>query len=191
MQGQQASQPQQPQAFQQPQTYGQAAPASWPGQPQPQTQYAASAAPGSWQPAAAPYQQPQQSTAYQQGSAYQQSTACQQPNGYQQPGWQPGPQQSAWQPGYQAAPPIVSSKDHVAAALLAIFLGSLGIHKFYLGYNQAGFIMLAVTVLGSIITFGIAAGVMGVIAIIEGIIYLVKSQSDFERTYVYAQRDWF
>ena len=51
--------------------------------------------------------------------------------------------------------------------------------------------MLAVTVLGSIITFGIAAGVMGVIAIIEGIIYLVKSQSDFERTYVYAQRDWF
>ena len=35
-------------------------------------------------------------------------------------------------------------KDHVAAGLLAIFLGVFGVHKFYLGCNQAGFIMLAV-----------------------------------------------
>lgn len=84
-----------------------------------------------------------------------------------------------------------ASKDHIAAGLLAIFLGALGIHKFYLGYNTAGFIMLAVTILGSLLTFGLAAAVMGVIAIIEGILYLVKSQSEFESTYVFNTREWF
>ncbi|WP_139651741.1 TM2 domain-containing protein [Raoultibacter phocaeensis] len=87
--------------------------------------------------------------------------------------------------------PVVSSKDHVAAGLLAIFLGSLGIHKFYLGYNTAGFIMLAVTILGGLFTFGLAAAVMGVIAFIEGILYLIKSQSEFEQIYVFNKREWF
>ena len=86
---------------------------------------------------------------------------------------------------------MVASKDHVAAGLLAIFLGSLGIHKFYLGYNTAGFIMLAVTILGGLITLGLAAAVMGVIAFIEGILYLVKSQSEFEQIYVFNKREWF
>ena len=85
----------------------------------------------------------------------------------------------------------VYSKDHVAAGLLAIFLGVFGIHKFYLGYNQAGFIMLAVTIIGGIVSFGLAALVVGVIALIEGIIYLTKSQSEFDRTYVLQKRDWF
>ena len=49
-------------------------------------------------------------------------------------------------------------KDHVGAGLLAIFVGPLGIHKFYLGYNDAGFITLAITVVGSICTLGVAAG---------------------------------
>lgn len=100
----------------------------------------------------------------------------------------PPQQQYYYQQSYA---PVVASKDHVAAGLLAIFLGSLGIHKFYLGYNTAGFIMLAVTILGGIITLGIAAAVMGVIAFIEGILYLVKSQSEFEQVYVFNKREWF
>lgn len=84
-----------------------------------------------------------------------------------------------------------SSKDHVAAGLLAIFFGWLGIHKFYLGYNDAGFTMLALTVLGSLVTFGVAAAVMEVVSIIEGVIYLSKSQTEFEREYVFARREWF
>ena len=96
------------------------------------------------------------------------------------------------QPYYQQPyPTVVASKDHVAAGLLAIFLGQLGIHKFSLGYNTAGFIMLAVTIIGSIFTFGLAAGVMWIIAIIEGILYLTKSQSEFEQTYVINKREWF
>ena len=104
----------------------------------------------------------------------------------QQPYYQQ--QQQYYQQPYA---PVVASKDHVAAGLLAIFLGSLGIHKFYLGYNSAGFIMLAVTILGGLITFGLAAAVMGIIAFIEGILYLVKSQSEFEQIYVFNKREWF
>lgn len=93
------------------------------------------------------------------------------------------------QPYYGAQ--VVQTKDHVAAGLLAIFLGSFGVHKFYLGYNSAGFVMLAVSIVGSLLTLGIAAGVMCVIGFIEGIIYLVKSQTDFEQLYVYNKREWF
>lgn len=98
------------------------------------------------------------------------------------------------QPQYYQQPygqPVVATKDHVAAGLLAIFLGWLGIHKFYLGYNTAGFIMLAVTILGSLFTFGLAGGVIWVISIIEGILYLTKSQAEFEQMYVINKREWF
>lgn len=93
-----------------------------------------------------------------------------------------------YQPTY--AQPVVT-KDHVAAGLLAIILGSLGIHKFYLGYNTSGFIMLGVTILGSLITFGLAGGVMALIGLIEGILYLTKSQSEFDQMYVFNKREWF
>ena len=82
-------------------------------------------------------------------------------------------------------------KDHVAAGLLAIFMGIFGVHKFYLGCNQAGFIMLAVSIIGGILTFGLAAAVIEVISLIEGVIYLTKSQTEFDRIYVLHQRDWF
>ena len=85
----------------------------------------------------------------------------------------------------------IRQKDHVSAGLLAIFLGMFGVHKFYLGCNNAGFIMLAVSIIGGILTLGLAAAVIWLIAIIEGIIYLTKSQTDFDRVYVLSQRDWF
>ncbi len=85
----------------------------------------------------------------------------------------------------------VATKDHVAAGLLAIFLGALGIHKFYLGYNTAGFIMLGVTILGSMVSFGLAALAMWVIGVVEGIIYLTKNQTEFDTLYTYNKREWF
>ena len=92
------------------------------------------------------------------------------------------------QPYAQAAP---NTKDHVAAGLLAIFLGSLGIHKFYLGYNTPGFIMLAVTIVGSIFSLGLAGLAMVVISIVEGVLYLSKSQTEFEQIYVFNKKEWF
>lgn len=86
---------------------------------------------------------------------------------------------------------VVRTKDHVAAGLLGIFLGSLGVHKFYLGYNTAGFIMLGVAILGGLLSFGIATSIVWLIGLIEGIIYLVKNQAEFERAYVFSKREWF
>lgn len=83
------------------------------------------------------------------------------------------------------------SKDHVAAGLLAIFLGWLGLHKFYLGYNTQGFIMLGVTVIGGLLTLSLAMWVVWVIAIVEGIIYLSKNQTEFDQLYVKGTREWF
>ena len=118
------------------------------------------------------------------GQAYQQSQGPWQANqAYSQPYGQP-----YQQPYVQAAP---NTKDHVAAGLLAIFLGSLGIHKFYLGYNTPGFIMLAVTIVGSIFSLGLAGLAMVVISIVEGVLYLSKSQTEFEQIYVFNKKEWF
>ena len=130
-----------------------------------------------WQANGQAYQQPG-------GQAYQQSQGPWQANqAYSQPYGQP-----YQQPCAQAAP---NTKDHVAAGLLAIFLGSLGIHKFYLGYNTPGFIMLAVTIVGSIFSLGIAGLAMVVISIVEGVLYLSKSQTEFEQVYVFNKKEWF
>ncbi len=77
--------------------------------------------------------------------------------------------------------------NKIAAGICGILLGSLGIHKFILGYTTPGLIMLLVTVL----TCGIGAPVMALIGIIEGIIYLTKSDEEFVKTYVENQKHWF
>lgn len=86
-------------------------------------------------------------------------------------------------------------KSKVAAGLLAIFLGGLGVHKFYLGYNTAGIILLATTLIGiclSIVVIGLfIVWIPGTIALIEGIIYLTKSDADFHNGYVVNRREWF
>ena len=82
---------------------------------------------------------------------------------------------------------IMNPKDRVAAGLLGIFLGALGIHKFYLGYTKEGVIMLVV----SLATCGIGATVMSVIGLVEGIIYLTKSDEDFQYYYVENYKGWF
>lgn len=79
------------------------------------------------------------------------------------------------------------SEKKIAAGICGILLGCFGIHKFILGYTQAGLIMLLV----SILTFGLGGIVMGVIGLVEGILYLTKTDEDFVETYVTGQRSWF
>jgi len=88
-------------------------------------------------------------------------------------------------PEAPAAP--IATKSKVAAGILAILLGSLGVHKFYLGYNKEGVIMLLVSVL----SFGLLAGVVGIVALVEGVLYLVMSDEDFNATYVMNKKAWF
>lgn len=111
------------------------------------------------------------------------------PSGYAAPNTNPNVAQNA--PVYQASNTVAApkTKSKVAAGLLGIFLGSLGVHKFYLGYTQAGVIMLLVSLLGSFVVVGPL--VMGIIGLIEGIIYLTKSDQAFYETYVIGKRPWF
>lgn len=85
----------------------------------------------------------------------------------------------------------MEEKSKIAAGLFALFFGSLGVHKFYLGYTRDGVITLLVTIIGGILTVGIASFVMGMIGLIEGILYLTKSDEGFQNTYVINKRPWF
>lgn len=51
-------------------------------------------------------------------------------------------------PFSQPAPPIGPPKSKVAAGLLGIFLGGLGVHRFYLGDNTIGGTMLGLQIAG-------------------------------------------
>lgn len=84
----------------------------------------------------------------------------------------------------------ISSKSKVVAGLLALFLGGLGIHKFYLGCTMSGIMMLVIFVFGFIL-LGIPSFIIGVIAFIEAILYLTKSDDDFEQIYVQDKKCWF
>ena len=79
----------------------------------------------------------------------------------------------------------------ILAGILAIVLGGFGVHKFILGYNKEGFILLAVTIILGAVTCGIGASAAWIIGLIEGIIYLTKSDAEFYNTYQVGRRPWF
>jgi TM2 domain-containing membrane protein YozV len=79
------------------------------------------------------------------------------------------------------------AEKKVTAGICGILLGALGIHKFILGYKKEGLIMLLVTVC----TCGVLGGIMGIVGLIEGIIYLTKSDEEFVSTYIQGQKGWF
>ncbi len=64
------------------------------------------------------------------------------------------------------------------SGILGILLGWLGVHKFILGYNKEGAILLVLGILG-FFTCGITSSISGIIGLIEGIIYLTKSDEEF------------
>ncbi len=85
---------------------------------------------------------------------------------------------------------ITNEKSKIVAGLLALFLGVLGIHKFYLGCNKEGIIMLLIWFFG-LFLFGIPSIIIGIIAFIEALIYFFKSDEDFYNTYVAHKKCWF
>ncbi len=72
-----------------------------------------------------------------------------------------------------SALPNFRGKSKTVAALLAIFLGSFGIHKFYLGQSMQGILYLLFC----------WTGIPGIIAFIEGILYLLMSYEKFYMKY--------
>ncbi|MDT0620838.1 TM2 domain-containing protein [Croceitalea vernalis] len=88
-----------------------------------------------------------------------------------------------------------SENKKILAGILAIILGSLGVHKFILGYQKEGFILLGVTILGYATTCFVIGTfffwIPGLIGLIEGIIYLTKSDEEFYNTYQVGKKPWF
>jgi len=81
------------------------------------------------------------------------------------------------------------------AGLLAIFVGALGVHKFILGYNKEGFILLGATIIG-ILTSCFFIGIFiymatAIIGLIEGIMYITKGDDEFYQTYQVNKKPWF
>jgi TM2 domain-containing membrane protein YozV len=93
-------------------------------------------------------------------------------------------------PGPATPGQIPGSEKKLVSGILAILLGSLGVHKFYLGYNTEGIIMLAIG-LGGWFVCGFPTLIIGVIALVEGVIYLTKSDEEFVATYINKKKGWF
>ena len=86
---------------------------------------------------------------------------------------------------YKASASVNKSK--AASVLFAILLGWLGVHKFYLGHSGKGIVII----LAGVLTIGLGLLITVPLTIIEGLIYLSKSDEDFERIYVQEKRGWF
>jgi TM2 domain-containing membrane protein YozV/DNA-directed RNA polymerase subunit RPC12/RpoP len=71
----------------------------------------------------------------------------------------------------------------IAAGVLALLIGGWGVHKFYLGYTGAGVLQIVI----SLVTCGFG----GIIALVEGIIYLTKTDEEFIETYQIGTKEWF
>jgi len=83
----------------------------------------------------------------------------------------------------------------VLVGILAIVFGSLGVHKFLLGYNKEGIILLVATIVGYATScLGVGFFILmatGIVGLIEGIIYLTKSDEEFYNTYQVGKKPWF
>ncbi len=83
----------------------------------------------------------------------------------------------------------------ILVGILAIVLGAFGVHKFILGYNKEGGILLGITLIGILLTcLGIGIfmiWISQIIGLIEGIIYLTKSDEEFYNTYQVGKKPWF
>lgn len=91
--------------------------------------------------------------------------------------------------------PFPQENKKILAGILALLFGSLGVHKFVLGYQKEGIILLVATIVGYL-TWCFLIGMpiviaTGTIGLVEGIIYLTKSDEEFYRTYQQGRKPWF
>ncbi|MCM1310368.1 MAG: NINE protein [Bacteroides sp.] len=93
----------------------------------------------------------------------------------------PPPYGSPYQGGYSYgndafSPAGPEGKSRGVAGLLAIFIGSLGVHYFYLGKVGGGLLTILLTL--------VTCGIWGIVPFIQGILMLCMTNEEFERKYV-------
>lgn len=84
---------------------------------------------------------------------------------------------------------VAPENNRILCGILAIVLGVLGVHKFVMGYTAEGWTLVMITVFGSCIGLGPIVSI--VIGIVEGIVYLSKSDAEFHRSYEVGHKGWF
>ena len=78
---------------------------------------------------------------------------------------------------------IPGADKKILVGLMGILFGGFGVHKFMLGYTTEGLIQIAITI--------VTCGIGGIVGLIEGIIYLTKSDQEFVDTYIRNKKGWF
>ncbi len=78
---------------------------------------------------------------------------------------------------------MTGAEKKLPAGILGILLGGLAIHKFYLGYTQTAIIQLVLGI--------VTCGAFGIVGLIEGIMYLTKTDEQFVAEYVVGKKQWF
>ncbi|MEG9246970.1 NINE protein [Arthrobacter sp. Soc17.1.1.1] len=97
--------------------------------------------------------------------------------GYNQAGYNQAGYNQGGYPQGQYGQPYAPQKSRVVAGVLGILLGSLGIHRFYLGYTTIGVVLVLMSTVGVFLTFGLSAIAAGIWGLVEGILILVGSGS--------------
>ena len=88
---------------------------------------------------------------------------------------QAGGQEPVWK--------AMGADKKIVAGICGILLGGFGVHKFVLGYTTEGIIQIVITL--------VTCGAGSIVGLVEGIIYLTKSDEDFVRTYIQNKKAWF
>lgn len=78
---------------------------------------------------------------------------------------------------------IPGAEKKVIAGILGILLGGFGVHRFYLGDVVGGILRIVIMIC--------TCGFGGIIGLIEGIMYLIKSDQEFVDLYVNGDKKWF
>lgn len=82
-----------------------------------------------------------------------------------------------------AETPSSGDNKRILAGILGILLGGLGLHRFVLGDALGGILRIVITFL--------TCGAGSLIGLVEGILYLVKTDEEFDRIYIQEKRSWF
>jgi TM2 domain-containing membrane protein YozV len=78
---------------------------------------------------------------------------------------------------------IPGADKKIPAGVCGILLGGFGVHRFILGDTTGGMIRILISI--------VTCGAGGIIGLIEGIIYLTKSDEDFVEEYIVQGKAWF
>ena len=84
----------------------------------------------------------------------------------------------------------VPEGNRIAAAVLAILFGWLGVHKIYMGKFRTAMVMGSVALIGVLMGFVPTAAII-IISIYEAICYLTMRDEEFHRKYIVGERNWF